>query len=440
MADDGNNVLDSNPSQTPALKNGVVTVDGQKYAVGLTWQPLQNLDDPLDEIRETIASEPNADLYCFRQTSVAQYGIGRSSLGHRSGMPSLAATITNALDSYESFCAVFKVKEGWWFVAVRNNLILAEEDTLFETEEEAKRAFASMMAVPNWDLRIVPSDWSIDGTQDRPLSDLVRKGRKVRLMEINAARKTYFLIFLAVIILFALGALIYWLIGVWQNFKPKQIIQPVQTPHVIQPVAPEPEKPKPWEQLTSAQALIKACWDDVYQIKSISFPGWKLGLITCTPEGIKTTWTKNGREGFLSWIRFGIKQYQFTDLTVSAENNTSTATGTIKFNNLPTIASVPLFTVNQLQEDLSEIQQATGLNFQFTQQVLLDPPNKPDGSKPANQKAYNYFSFSTTSDYTPWEWMRFFEKFSGFELSKIEYNPSNDTTTKWKYDGRIYAK
>ena len=153
MTDDDKKVLDSNPAQAPSPMNGVVTVDGQKYAVGLTWQPLQNLDDPLTEIRETIESEQNADLYCYRQTSVAQYGIGRSSLGHRGGMPSLAATVANALDSYESFCGVFQVKEGWWFVALRNNLILAEEDTLFTTQEEAKRAFASMMAVPDPRLR-----------------------------------------------------------------------------------------------------------------------------------------------------------------------------------------------------------------------------------------------------------------------------------------------
>ncbi len=439
MADNENTVPTSNETQSPPIRRGVVGVDGQSYAVGLTWQPVQNLDDPLTEIKETVASEPGADLYCYRQTSVAQYGIGHSSMGHRNGMPSLAASVAEALAAHESFCAVFKVKEGWWFVAARNNLILAEEDVLFETEEDARRAYASMMAVPDWDVKIVPEEWGMEGTQQDSLSSLTRKGMKVRLQDINAARKTYFLIFIAAIIVIALIALVYALVGLWKNLTPKQVIQPVQTPQVIQPVAPEPEKPKPWEQLTEVNALIRACWNDIYQIKSVSFPGWRLGLITCNSEGIKTNWTKSGREGLLSWLRFGVKEYQFTELTVDT-NNPSTASASITFKDLPTIASMPTLSVKELQEDLTEIQQMTGLGFQFSQQTMLDPPTNPDGSRPASQKTYTYFSFSTNSDYTPWEWIKFFEKFSGFELSKIEYNPSNDTTTKWKYEGRIYAK
>lgn len=440
MADDEQNTQVQETVQSPRSTGGVVDVEGQKYAVGLTWQPVQNPDDPMVEIRETIESEPDADLYCYRQTGIPQYGIGRSALGHRNGMPSLAAAVATALSSHESFCAVFKVEEGWWFVAVRNSLILAEEDTLYTTQEEAQRAYTSMMAVPDWDLKIVPKDWNIPDTQQLSLNELAQKGRKVRLMEINAAHRTYFLIFIAVIIVMALGGLIYSLVGLWQNLVPKQTIQPIQTPQIIQPVAPEPGGAQPWEKLISTEAFIKVCWDNIYQVKSISFPGWKLGLITCTPEDLKTTWAKDAKEGFLSWIRFGVKEYQLTDLVVDTTTNPQTASGTILFSGLPTVASIPSLTAQQLQEDLTEIQQSTGLALQFAQQTLLDPPNKPDGSRPANQKTYTYFSFSTTSDYTPWEWLKFFEKFSGLQLLKIEYNPSNDTSTKWKYEGRIYAK
>lgn len=419
---------------------GVVTVDEQKYAVGLMWQPVQNIDDPNPEIRETMESEADADLYCLRQTSVMQYGVGRSILGHRDGMPSLAASVASALSQYESFCAVFQVQEGWWFVAVRNNLILAEEDVLFATEEEAQRAYTSMMAVPDWDACIVPASWNIEGTIQQSLEELVAKGRKVRLQEINAAHRTYFLLFIAIIIVIALIGLIYMLVGLWRSVFPPQTIQSVQTPQIIQPVAPAPEKPKPWEKMVDTEAFIQECWDNIYQIKSISFPGWKIGLISCTPEGITTTWSKDAKEGLLSWIRFGITEYQFTDLSVDVSQAGATATGTVTFDSLPVVASLPMLTPQQLREDLSEIQQSTGLNFQFAQQSLLDPPNRPDGTRPPNQKSYTYFSFATNSDYTPWEWIKFFEKFSGFELVKIEYNPSNDTTTKWKYEGRIYAK
>lgn len=427
-------------TQSTRSIGGVVTVNGQKYAVGLMWQPIQNIDDPNPEIRETMESELDADLYCLRQTTVSQYGVGRSTLGHRAGMPSLAASVASALSQHDSFCAVFQVEEGWWFVAVRNGLILAEEDVLFATEEEAQRAYSSMMAVPDWDACIVPASWNIEGTIQQSLEELAEKGRKVRLQEINAAHRTYFLLVIAIIILLALAGLIYMLVGLWRSVFPPQTIQSVQAPQVIQPVTPAPEKPKPWEKMVDTKAFIEECWDDVYQIKSISFPGWKIGLISCTPESVTTTWTKDSKEGLLSWMRFGITEYQFTDLYVDVSPSGTTATGTVSLASLPVIASLPTLTSQQLTEDLIEIQQSTGLNLQFGQQTLLDPPNRADGSRPPNQKSYTYFSFSANSDYTPWEWVKFFDKFSGFELTKIEYNPSNDTTTKWKYEGRIYAK
>ena len=440
MADQELNTQAPDFTENTHTVSGVVTIDDQKYAVGLMWQPVQNIDDPMPEIRETMESEADADLYCLRQTNVMQYGVGRSTLGHRDGMPSLAASVTSALNQYESFCAVFQVKEGWWFVAVRNGLILAEEDVLFATEEEAQRAYSSMMAVPDWDACIVPASWNIDGTLQQDLVELAAKGRKTRLEEPDAARRTYFLLFIAVIIVAGIIGLVWLLISFWNSVFPPQTIQPVQNPQVIQPIAPAPEKSKPWEKMAKTEDLIQACWDDIYQIKSISFPGWKIGLISCTKDGITTTWTKEAKEGLLSWLRFGITEYQFTDLSVNITPAGTSATGNVVFDDIPVVASLPTLTPQQLQEDLTEIQQLTGLNFQFSQQTELDPPNRPDGSRPANQKAYTYFAFVTNSDYTPWEWIKFFDKFSGFELLKIEYNPSNDTTTKWKYEGRIYAK
>ena len=137
--------------QEPVRKSaaGSATVDGVKYAVGLLWAPLQNQDDPIPEIREAMDTEVGMDLYCQRTSTTPQYGLGSTSFGHRSGEPALAASVAAALAEKSSACCVFKVDEGWWFIAIRNDLILAEEDILFKTEEEAKKAFMAMMAVPD---------------------------------------------------------------------------------------------------------------------------------------------------------------------------------------------------------------------------------------------------------------------------------------------------
>ena len=110
---------------------GVVSVGDKRYAVGLIWQPLQNLDDPIMEVREAAESEMGADLYCLRPAATPQYGIGRTELDHEDGMPSLAASVASVFSDLPSVCAVFKVEEGWWLVAIRNDLVLAEEDIVF---------------------------------------------------------------------------------------------------------------------------------------------------------------------------------------------------------------------------------------------------------------------------------------------------------------------
>ena len=94
----------------------------------------------------------------------------------------------------------------------------------------------------------------------------------------------------------------------------------------------------------------------------------------------------------------------------------------------------------ELDADLKEIKQAMNLTgLQYARQTLLDPPNRPDGTKPANQKSYTYYSFTVSSALSPLEWKGFFDKFSGLELQRIQYTPQG-SDNKWTYEGRIYAK
>jgi len=417
---------------------GVVVVDGQKYAVGLLWQPIQRSDDPLSEIRETVESEEGADLYCLR---LGQYGIGKTSMGHRYGMPSLASTVASGLANYSSYCGVFQVQEGWWFVAVRNDLILSEEDVLYASEEEALRAFTSMMAVPDWELKIVPPSWNIEGAEHADLAELANRGHKDRLQEINAERKTKILLVFALIIIVAVIAVIFWAVQIWNRVWQQPTIQPEKEPEYIQPVQPTPEKAQPWEKLTDTRSFISVCWNNAYQLKSIVIPGWVMSTITCTPESIETSFSRKDSKSLLSWIRFALEEYQFTSLVVDLAQDGSSASATVSLGNIPKVASKPTWTAAQLEEDLSELVRATPAlsGFNFSQQQELDPPNRPDGSRPANQKVYTYFQFSINSPYTPWEWLDFFDRFTGLVLLKMEYDP-NDINVQWKYEGRIYAK
>ena len=434
------------PSEAPEqtrLKSstGVVSVHGQRYAVGLIWQPLQNLDDPILEVRETAESEMGADLYCLRPAATPQYGIGRTELEHRDGMPSLAAAVASFFADQSSLCAVFKVDEGWWLIAIRNDLILAEEDVVFSNEEEAKRAYASMMAVPDWGLRIVPSEWQMEGTEERDLNVILQKARKIRLQPINAVRRTKFLLIIAILIVAIVVWLIYSLIALWKNVFPPEKIRVVEQPTVLPPVRPEPEKPKPWEKVVDLSAFFNQCWTSSYQIRSIIIPGWTMGVIECTPTGASTSWRlTNIQEGRLTWMNFGLDEYQLENMKVDVSASGDSATGSLPFSKLPMIASVPKLTATELDNDLKELKQAANLTgFQYSRQTILDPPNRPDGTRPVNQKSYTYYSFTFSSPYSPLDLKKEFSKFSGLEFLRIQ-NTLQGGDNNWIYEGRIYAK
>ena len=433
------------PSETPEQtrlrsSTGVVSVDGQRYAVGLIWQPLQNLEDPILEVRETAESEMGADLYCLRPAATPQYGIGRTELDHKDGMPSLAAAVASVFADQPSMCGVFKVDEGWWLVAIRNDLILAEEDVVFSNEEEAKRAYASMMAVPDWGLRVVPDDWQMEGAEHRDLDGILQKARKIRLQPINAVRQTKFLLLIAILIVAIVIWLIYSLVALWKNVFPPDKIHVVEPPTVLPPIRPEPEKAKPWEKVVDLRAFFNQCWTSTYQIQAIIVPGWTMGNIECTPSGANTSWRlTNIQEGRLTWMNFGLDEYQLENMKVDVSASGDSATGALEFKKLPMIASVPKLTAKELEDDLKEIKQAMNLQgFQYSRQSILDPPNRPDGTRPANQKSYTYYSFTVNSPFSPKEWEGFFNKFSGLELLRVQYTPGN--SNNWTYEGRIYAK
>ncbi|MGN1063078.1 MAG: type 4b pilus protein PilO2 [Alphaproteobacteria bacterium] len=442
--ENADNIPTEQETQEQHGSSGTIIVDGITYAVGLMWQSLQNADDPLPEIREVSESEPGLDLYCVRMTSAPQYGIGRKSMGHREGQPSAAAALASTYAEKSSVCAVFRLKEGWWFVSIRNDLILSEEDRLFTREEDAQRAFFSMMAVPDWEVKIAPRDWGIEGADQVDLAEVLKNARIIRLSEISAARRTEFLIIAAIVILVILTGIIYLLstLAFWETVFTQEKIVSVPAPQVIKPVEPAPEKPKPWEKVPEIMTFLNKCWNNSYQLNNLTIPGWKLGSVICTPQGIDTSWSKSWNPGGrIAWLKAAINEYKISRVSIQLDENGTAAKGNIVFTALPSVASIPTLTDQQIREELQDISQATNLPIQFSKQTVLDPPNNPDGSVPPNQQTYVFYSFVVTSNYTPWEWKVFFDKFSGLELLKIEYNPAVEATTnKWKYEGRIYAK
>ena len=208
-----------------------ITVDGVSFATGLFWQPLQNVDDPVTEVNDAAQGIlEGADLFCIKQGKAPQFGICTSSQGYKSGMMAGAVTVATALGGLSSFVAVFKVDKGWWYVCVRNDIILSDGDIVFLSEDEAKNQFMSMLAVPDWGRKIAPKDWGIDGTEDVDISSLMGKGMRVKLQRIKALRGAKLYMVIAISSVVAM-----WLVSVVIN---SIFLAPPKRP-MIEPIKPK---------------------------------------------------------------------------------------------------------------------------------------------------------------------------------------------------------
>ena len=141
------------------------TVDGQQYAASVFWESLQNIDAPFLDAKEAAENVlVGADLFCVKSGKSPQLGLAGSSQGFKKGMRVAAVSAVTAMSDASSLLAVFKVDAGYWYLCVRNDVILSDGDVLFVNEEDAKEQFMSMLSVPDWARKIAPEEWGIDDT------------------------------------------------------------------------------------------------------------------------------------------------------------------------------------------------------------------------------------------------------------------------------------
>ena len=434
-------------TETEKTAASVITFGRNRYAVGLFWQPLQDADDPMSEIRETMESDERANLYAIHFGRAPQYGIGHSDKGHTEGQIVGSIAVLDALSDKSSFVAVFEVDEGWWFLAVRNDLILPEEDVLYHTEKEAKDAFYSMMAVPDWGYKIAPASWNIDDTEEMHVEDLLKSGAQVRLYGLTTLRGIKTIIIITLIVSLIVAVVVYFVFFFKEQIGTKETtVEPVVPQPVIQPVEPKREEEKPWEKLVSYPDFLQKCWNYAYQLKVMKIPGWSLKQIVCTPEGVSTGWTK-GQKTRIAWLEIGLREQYKIKGDIQVNETATEAIIKIPFTDLAKVASTPMLSVQVLRRELTDISQALSLPISMSVgQVVVetDAPQQTKLGKLQNQpqmsKVYNYLSFSFSSAMDPPAWESFFKPFSALEITKIEYNPGSDSalTQNWRYEGRIF--
>ena len=398
------------------------TVDGVRYAASVFWESLQNVDAPFLDAKEAAENVfVGADLFCVKHGKSPQLGLANSAQGFQKGMSVAAVSAVTAMSDSTSLLAVFKVDAGYWYLCVRNDVILSDGDVLFVKEEDAKEQFISMLSVPDWSKKIAPAEWGIEETEQKDIAEIFASGLDTKLEKINALRGTE----LAIVVILSV------LIGIWlvmyisKTFfttAPQQnkVITRRAQKKVVKQVAKV--VPAPWESIVDPAWMIDTCRETILSLATISTPGWKNAGITCTSSNAITTWRR--QFGRISWIEMSLSYSGLTFANKSIDPRGNSVTVSVPFQKVRNIKSVPKKTETELRDQINDLFQSLNLSIGLA-----------NGKVKVGDKVYNYLTFKINSHYDPDIWKTMLTKFSGLRVNTIRYN--NGT---WNYEGIIYVQ
>jgi hypothetical protein len=423
-------------AQTKEIKT--ISVAGKTYAVGLFWQPVQVEKDYLKEVKAAVQTVViGADLYCFKKGAASQYGLGYSSLGQKKGMPAGASGIATALRDKSSAVCAFKLNEGWWFITIRNNLILSEEDTVYTEEADAKEAFNSMLSIPDWGYKIAPAEWAIEDTKEIAAAELLAKGQPVELKSIEGPGLKW-------VVILAMCAGAYWYYDKMQKDKiaeQKRIIEQRKRAELLAqgkkdeiPEALLPP-PAPWESLTDTTDMAKKCAILIIN-STATVPGWELSDSVCVERQMTSQWKRT--YGTAGWIfdaqRFGMLSGKIA--LKAKDTSYNNVAGTVAIPMMKHLKSEPNIQKTTLQKKLRDIFQSLNVassKLSDGNTVIKDPKN------PSYTKEYPFteFSFTDVAFRLPLDWVKLLAGINSIEFTSIKWD---NTNRKWTYEGKIYEK
>jgi hypothetical protein len=427
----------------------VIKVDGKQYAVGLFWQPVQNDADYMREVR--VASQSlivGANLYCFRRGASSQYGLGFTSDGQKAGMPSGASAVASALRDKSSAICVLKVDEGWWFITIRNNLILSEEDTVYKTESDAQDAFNSMLSIPDWGYKIAPASWKIEDTKELSAAELLGKGSAVDLKHIGATVNIK--VVAVVLALAAVGAYLYHLrLESERKKKAEEEARRLEflKKQMEKKEAPPPPAPKPWESLIDPSDMAKKCTILIVN-STATVPGWELTNSTCTERTVTSNFKRT--YGTASWL-FEAQRLNLLSNKIglrATDTNYNMIVGTVDIPMVKRTSAAPAMDKAELQKSLTDRFHSLKIDhfkLEDRTQTVADPnapPPDPKAPRTAKQKGgktypYTNFTFTDVAYRLPLDWVKMLENTNSLEFTSIKWD---NVSRKWSYEGKIFER
>lgn len=418
------------------MANQYVHIKRKKYAAGLLWQPLVSGFTPRAYAAKLARGiDRRLNLYIAYNNMI---GLGARTSGLRSGMPSVAAEIIEALPGYASMLCAFKIDGKYVLVAVRNGVIL--QDLLFDDETRAREKYAELSEIPDWNAAFAPAAWGMPRAVERNLSDLLFGNTHGTLRQINRLGSN--VLSLLLLVLFAFLFLYIFRDSINQMFAPKpqvakidpelqaeykrQIEEKNKELDTMYNVHPEPEPlVMPFDSLPDAMERADVCYRAIgFLMQPIT--GWNQSSAECSETHAFATFKRS----FGTLDDFYVVAGQIMPGGFVQEISDNEVLVRAKLPERVREYSRDSRDPDTMVRELTSRFQAVNLDANIT--VVVDVISNQ------SQSAEIYVAeISAESKLVPEQFMQIFDGFGGVYMTKVTWNVARKT---WNYEVIIYAK
>ena len=419
------------------MSGQVITINRKKYAVGLFWQPTGAGYVARTYARALARSvDKKLNLYTEYRGMV---GLGARRAGHRSGMDSAAAAVTDALGEYSSFLAVFGIDKYFYLVAVRNGVIL--EDKLFISESDARAEYFKLSEIPDWGALFAPAPWGMPRAVERNLSDLIVRAVRAPLRPIS--RVGAGLVSGVLIIVFVVGSMWFFRDPLEQmattselsNISPElaaEFEKQVQEKNKELDAVFEIEKPAlpgpivlPYEYLPDPMARAQVCYQAMgFLMQPIT--GWSQTNVECGETHAIAQFSRD----YGTLDDFYMMATELMPASFVQQQSDNALTVRAKLPDVPTYASID-------ERDVETVLRAVMTAFQGIDTPADAAMVVDTLTNGVDTVHLNVVEVAAESKLVPTQFMQIFDDFGGVYMTRCAWNASART---WNYEVIIYAK
>ena len=420
------------------MANQTISVHRKKYAIGLFWQPVSGGNGGRSYARYLARSiDGRYSLYTEYNFMI---GLSMRRVGHKGGMPSAAAEVTESLSEHSSFLAVFAVENGFYMVAVRNGIILI--DKIFENESDARGEYTTMAKMPDWGAFIAPAAWGMPRAVEHSLEDVITGHSGAVLRSISLTRSI--LVSVLLVILFLIGLLFIYRDSVVKSVSNREDINQINPEkaeeyrrqieqknkeldeqfQIERRAEPEPIVP-PYELLPDVAARADICYRAMgFLMQPIS--GWNQVSVNCdethaTAQLRRTYGTIGDFYTIATELMPGAFVQEISEdvLTIRAK--------------LPKVNTVPGKDARDTETIIRDVMTAfQSIDANVDIQAVVDTV-----SNGVQTQTFDVVEVAASSKLTPMQFMQIFDDFGGVYMTKCDWNASGRI---WNYEVIIYAK